>query len=226
MQIICTGDWQCAVSNLDRCKVVVEHIIDVFQSFPKERRLLLHLGDVKESMNPVDQRVTNFIIDAFTEIGTHCERMLFVRGNHDNIQTQDGSPSIIPLLEQLGVACADDDWRRIELRVGADVYLVPYFRDSSRQKKAFSDAREDAAKRKSVKILAFHNEIAGCALSAYAKSEGISQADVGVTNYDLCVGGHIHLPQFIQPNVHYVGSPFCMDWGETNYEHRLLVLKV
>lgn len=28
MKILCTGDWQCAVTNLDRCQRVVEQVVN------------------------------------------------------------------------------------------------------------------------------------------------------------------------------------------------------
>ena len=37
----------------------------------------------------------------------------------------------------------------------------------------------------------------------------------------LTLLGHIHVPQAVTPKIHYVGSPFQQDWGETGQNKRV-----
>jgi len=226
MRILFTGDWQCSVANLDRCRIVVNQIIEILNE-KGSPSYVVHLGDVKSAFNPVDQRVTNFLIESISRIKANCEGFFFLRGNHDNITTQDGVPSCSPLLEVSGAdVVADGRWKLVKLgRIG--LWMVPYFRDPVRQKKMFANAYRDArsAKWAKIRILAFHNEIAGCERTAYAKGTGLSADEIGSPIYNLCKGGHIHRPQRIG-NVYFAGSPFCEDWGEANEQKSFLVVTV
>ncbi len=42
--------------------------------------------------------------------------------------------------------------------------------------------------------------------------------------FDMCLLGHVHMPQALSPRVHYVGSPFQQDWGETGQPKRVAIL--
>lgn len=235
MTILFTSDWHCSVINLDRCQRLVDQIL----SLSNKDTYIVLCGDIKHHLNPVDVRVINFLVHSITEIREHSAGFLFVRGNHDSITTQDGVPSCVPLIEALEADyIADKNWtvaeifqadtsdRRDVLR--ARIWMVPYFREATRQKKAFQDAlRHARPKKKDVAdILAFHNEVAGCEVSPYRKGQGLTLEDIGAKHYDVCVSGHIHKAQFIKPNLHYVGSPFPMDWGEVNFQHRLLRIEI
>lgn len=221
MKVIITGDWQASITNLDRCLILKDQIIKILKSTPNEKRVFLHLGDIKESHNPVDVRVTNFIVESFEEIRQYCSDVLFVKGNHDMISAQDNVPSIIPLISSLGVTVADDRW--IKACIGLlTIYMVPYVRNLETQKKMFIEAATDAKHLTGPKILAFHQTVTGCKQNLYSKGDGINVNDLGAKHYDVCVGGHIHLAQDISSNIIYVGSPFPMTWNEANSDHRIL----
>lgn len=249
MRIITSGDWQCSLQNLDRCEILVKQVVNLLKESRKNHNtFFVHLGDVKETMNPVDQRVTNFLIRSFEEIKQNCTAFYYVKGNHDAITTQDGVPSCVPLISALGAsAVADDSWVKVPIRLltwnprvvrYVLLYMVPYVRDNAVQKKMFQEAAIDAALplyvdpssdavgEDNIKILFFHNTVTGCRQNLYTKGDGISVEDLGAKYYDMCVGGHIHLPQIIKPNIYYAGSPFPMTWGEVNYDHRILQLTI
>jgi len=225
LRLLVTADWQASLKNLDRCEVVVDQILSILSKYPGT--YVLHLGDIKDSPRP-EQHVTNFLVHAVARIHQSSKGFLFVRGNHDNAAQADGSPSFSPLIDLLNVSCvASDDWNGYQLAPNCDLWMVPYFRDSERQKNAFQDALVARMVSKSKHhILAFHNEIAGCDVSFSRKGTGLSLDDIGAKYYDLCLGGHIHKPQHIKPNLYYVGSPFAVDWSEANYEHRFMMVEV
>jgi DNA repair exonuclease SbcCD nuclease subunit len=173
-------------------------------------------------------RVTNFLIEAVARIKEKAESFMFIRGNHDMIAGPDGVPSCCPLLKQCGVdVMADTDWNSSHLG-RLHIFMVPYFRDTARQKRAFRDAWTEMTEgpKSMTTILAFHNEIKGCERNAASKGEGLTLEDIGAADYDLCVAGHIHRPQFVTPNVYFVGSPFSADWGDVNQSKRQLLVEI
>lgn len=212
MKLVFTGDWQCSLGNLDKCEVVLEQVLSEIDK-ARDTCAVIHLGDIKDAFNPVDQRVTNFIVRAAAEI-TAKAPLFFVKGNHDAISTQDGVPSCVPVIAHMHDALvADDDWRRFCLRMGPvkeeSVYLwmVPYFRDPALQRAKLAEAAANARKTKaSVKILAFHNEVKNCERSAFSKGDGLTFAEVFVDAYDLCVSGHIHRPQVVRSDGEKAGA--------------------
>jgi hypothetical protein len=61
MKLLLTSDWQCSPQNLHLCQELVEQLLTVIKR--QKIDTLIHLGDVKHAWNPIDQRVTNFLID-------------------------------------------------------------------------------------------------------------------------------------------------------------------
>ena len=224
MRIIFGADWQADITNLDRLRITVDQTMKLLQV--QRPSYFVHLGDLKERMNPVDQRVTNFLIESFERIKSACDGFFVVRGNHDSITTQDNVPSCMTMMKSLGAGVADEDWKWFRIG-GCFLYMVPFFREQERQKNAFAFAYAHTKTQPKIlpRILAFHNEVSGCMRSANSKGEGLTAKDIGSDAYNICIGGHIHLPQRFG-NIIYAGSPFAMDWSEANQEHRLLVLNV
>ncbi len=231
MKILFFSDLQCAVTNLPQCRMVFEQVTDLLKKWKPNGRYVVFLGDAKDARGALcDVRVTNFLIEGFKRIVDDCEGLYFVRGNHDSIATPDGVPSLVPWVRAAGAAgVADDDWADafFSLRPDVGLWMVPYFRDPKRQRDSFRGAAADAnASGKKVRILAFHQEIEGCQRDAHTKGRGLTLSDMRADEYSLCVGGHIHRPQFLRPNVYYCGSPFPTSWSEANVTHRLLTVEI
>jgi hypothetical protein len=72
------------------------------------------------------------------------------------------------------------------------------------------------------KILFGHFQVAGCALATGIALQGIP-ADI-LKPFELCLLGHVHLPQTIGNHIHYIGSPFQQNWGESAQQKRVAVL--
>ena len=240
-RLLVTGDWHLCMRNFSSCETVVDQTVRLLKRHAPCH--FLHLGDIvgdRGPSNPQDVRCTNALIEFVAEIKKVSESFVFIRGNHDMIAGPDGVPSCCPLLRQCGVDhIADDGFlcHRLLEETSSDVadtlrariWAVPYFRDPIRQRKEFADAlrlRKSRGLPKSVDILAFHNEIKGCERNAASKGEGLTLDDIGAAEYDLCLGGHIHRPQFMIPNVHFVGSPMSSDWGDVNTCKRFLLIEI
>ena len=78
MRFLVTSDWQVSASNLPKCETVLNQILE---HVPKVHAVV-HLGDVKHVLNPVDLRVINFIAEATRRITEHIPFYVLL-GNHD-----------------------------------------------------------------------------------------------------------------------------------------------
>lgn len=69
------------------------------------------------------------------------------------------------------------------------------------------------------KILFGHFQAQG---AFYNNSTALTGVPKDVLNkFNLVLLGHVHLPQSVTPTIHYVGSPFQQDWGESNQQKRV-----
>jgi DNA repair exonuclease SbcCD nuclease subunit len=180
---------------------------------------VLHLGDLKNSMNPVDQRATNFLVRAAQSITELCP-LLVVAGNHDRIGMGDHTESCLPVLAAAGAVTFEEPTLH-ELGKGVWLHAVPFFRDEEK----FKAALRKKANKKDILIMAFHQELSGCCLNTQAAGKSLLPASL-LRGYDFCLGGHIHYRQRIGENILYVGSPFCHDWGEANQEKSLTLVDI
>ena len=214
MKILFSSDWQARLSNLDLCEKVVDQVCQEIDQHKVD--YFFHAGDWKDPFNPVDVRVTNFLIHAIETIRKHCP-VLTIIGNHDRSGPHDHLPEIGPVLRSAGAQVFDKPTNT--LLGGWSIYAVPYIRDPKELQKALA-----VPPTRGKTILVFHNSLRGCDLSVLRKEpEGI--APDGVLNkFEICIGGHVHYQQFIPPNIWYVGSPFPQDWGEANQQKGFLLV--
>ena len=76
--------------------------------------------------------------------------------------------------------------------------------------------------RNDAKILFGHFQVAGCTLTTGVALQGVP-VDV-LKGFELCLLGHVHLPQSLTDRIHYIGSPFQQNWGEAGQQKRVAVL--
>ena len=79
--------------------------------------------------------------------------------------------------------------------------------------------RVDHLRSKAPAILLAHVQVRGSFGAAGQIAEGIDVAALKWANLGLL--GHVHRPQTVAPNIHYVGSPFQQDWGERGEAKRV-----
>lgn len=72
------------------------------------------------------------------------------------------------------------------------------------------------------KILFGHFQVAGCTMPTGVALNGVP-ANV-LKPFELCLLGHIHLPQSLSDRIHYIGSPFQQNWGEAGQQKRVAIL--
>lgn len=72
------------------------------------------------------------------------------------------------------------------------------------------------------KVLLGHFQVVGCKLNSGESKEGVPKALL--KEFKLGLLGHVHKPQSLFKNVHYVGSPFQQDKGESGEAKRVGVV--
>ena len=72
------------------------------------------------------------------------------------------------------------------------------------------------------KILFGHFQVEGAFYQAGRAMTGVPLKVL--EPFSLALLGHIHIPQALTPKVHYVGSPFQQDWGETGQTKRVAIV--
>lgn len=78
---------------------------------------------------------------------------------------------------------------------------------------------KEARRIRAPKILFGHFQVEGAFYQAGKAMTGVPLD--ALQPFSLVLLGHIHIPQSLTPKVHYVGSPFQQDWGETGQTKRV-----
>lgn len=73
-------------------------------------------------------------------------------------------------------------------------------------------------------ILIGHFQVAGCQLSGGMAVTGVPQE--ALKHFTINLLGHIHKPQQLGSNIHYIGSPFQQNWGEAQEDKRVAILDI
>ena len=73
-------------------------------------------------------------------------------------------------------------------------------------------------------LLLGHFQVSGCQLPGGISIAGLGKESLDFLNIGLL--GHIHRPQTIGSKLHYVGSPFQQDWGESGEAKRVAIVDI
>lgn len=212
MNLLLTADWQAHVKNLDRCEQSLEFLVQCIHKYKVGAVGLL--GDMKDPFNPVDQRITNWLISMGHRVNNICP-VFALKGNHDAIAIADGSETGLPVLAAAGIVTIETP-TQLEFG-GRKIWCVPFYRDTALAEQYIKRGIKENA------ILFFHNEVMGCATNLSFKSPtGLDHKLL--QHYKLAIGGHIHFQQEAMKNIWFTGSPFCHDWGEANQRKGFLLL--
>lgn len=107
----------------------------------------------------------------------------------------------------------------VESQAGYAIYFASFPADHA----ALTEwiARE-GRKYRGPKILFGHFQVEGAYYQAGTALTGVPQSVL--QSFSLVLLGHIHLPQAVTNKIHYVGSPFQQDWGETGQNKRVAIV--
>ena len=214
--ILITSDWQMSVRNLPQIEDLVARIHQI--AAEENVTSIVHLGDVKEHLNPVDLRVTNAAMRAIVSFKLKEIDTYILKGNHDAASYADTSETWLPSLQAAGAHTIDQPFGCV--LNGVPCFFVPFMRDPA----VLEDVLTKTADVKP-HVLFLHASIEG----AYDNGTHVVAAADAIPRkvldrFDLTISGHIHMPQSDKRRIWYVGSPFAMDWGEVNQRKRVLIL--
>jgi len=229
MSFLVTGDFQAEWNNLDLCKQAWDEVLGIC----KERKVdkIVFAGDGKQAYNPVDIRVVRWWQSAIERAKRHNVQVLYLLGNHDRVGQFTGADNWLPILRRAGALTfdvrgvyRDDDVRGVHRDASYRIFFLPF----SKVARTKVDAKRLLRYRpdKTRDVLIFHCDIQDAKYNKLGmKSDApLSISDLHSDRYRFCIGGHIHLPQLVEGNVYYVGSPYCTDWGEANQRKRYILV--
>ncbi len=221
--IILTGDWQLDVSCLELVEQTVTDIIAHAQTHGVKN--LIHTGDVKDALSPIDGRVINSMVRQAERLRAAGLTVYCTLGNHDYYATTAGSQSWLGFLRSLGWHVFDTpDKRHIS---GWDFFFFPFSFDVEKLRedlKNFGPVKSNSAL---PAIQIFHQGIMGARLSVLrrADTEALTVDDLHPERYAFSVGGHFHDQHHVERGVWYCGSPFCTSWAEANQTKGFFLLR-
>jgi DNA repair protein SbcD/Mre11 len=214
MILLLTSDWQADHHNLDLCEISLKELLAHAKKHKPDA--IIHAGDLKDAYNPVDIRVAKFWVRATREITKRGYRFIVLLGNHDRISQSSESKNWLDILRAAGAEIVTvPKWKKV--RDGAVAFL-PYTSDK-KQEADWADQLLETAPEETpnVSVLIFHTELKGAKLNSFGtEADGNTVSALHSSSYAACFGGHLHGHQKVAENVWYIGSPFTMDWGESN----------
>ncbi len=220
MSLLITGDFQAEWNNLDLCRKAWNEALDICGD--NKVQTIVFTGDGKNAYNPVDIRVVKWWQNAIERAKRHSIRVLYLLGNHDRVGQFSGADSWLPILRRAGAFTFD---RPGFLRDGSRrIFFLPFSRVA--KTKYFAEKLLRYKPDKDKDVLIFHCDVKDAKYNKLGtKSDAVlSCKDLYHSKYKYCIGGHLHLPQLVEENVYYVGSPYCTDWGEANQRKRYLLV--
>lgn len=223
MRLLLTSDSQAERSNLDLCEIALEELLRAADKYKPDA--IIHAGDLKDPYSPVDVPVYNFWVRATQRIVKAGWNFYCNLGNHDRISQSLDSRNWFPVLRAAGAKAITKPTVK---KIGNGyVAFCPFTADKKQEYEWYDQLSKEIQKHQyeGPKVLVFHGEVAGANMGAVS-SLGIDPSDMHCNEYDICLGGHLHERQHIEPNIHYIGSPFCQDWSEANQRKGIIFLEV
>lgn len=107
---------------------------------------------------------------------------------------------------------------------GVRIIACSYPADERDTIKFLEEQRQIAKKDGEKVVMLGHFQVMGCITGAGQLLAGIPKDKLSWV--DLGLLGHVHKPQSVHKNVHYVGSPFQQDWGETGESKRVGIVDI
>lgn len=179
-------------------------------------KTLLHAGDFVDNRTMISYLTMNQIERDFiapvieNDISVHL-----LMGNHDVHYRHSNDISSAFLFAKCDNIKTYSEIEDVSV-LGTTMTMCPWINNSNSEK-VFSHIENSSAK-----ILLGHLEIKDAAMMRNKKNEsGISTTVFN--NYDLVITGHFHHRNSID-NVHYIGNPYPLNWGDYNDPRGFCVL--
>ena len=173
---------------------------------------VVFLGDLFHSRTKIDIDVYDAAWKAMQQLAQGANLYLLM-GNHDSHNRNADVHSLEPFKEFAEVI--DEPCRHTI--GGYDIEAIPWMAD----KADFCKAADEA---ESADILIMHQDVKGGLLSSGIRSNGdLGTEDIQTEKYTKVFMGDYHKPQYLPPNMYYVGSPLQHNFGERGEEKSFVV---
>lgn len=221
MRVLFTSDWQTNVLNIPTCETAADRVLKLCKA--RKLKTVCIAGDLKSAYNPIDLRVIRFWMEFIQRMVTLDLRVVILLGNHDRMGLYNDDQNWLSILEKAGADVFSDPG---VFSCGArNLIMLPYAGNPDRWKQMIEYLEGGLSLSKN-DVLVFHQSIAGTKASKQGQIlDGVPLSDLSPERFMYCLGGHIHLCQRVGENVHYIGSPFAMDWGEVNQQKYFGILE-
>jgi DNA repair exonuclease SbcCD nuclease subunit len=178
---------------------------------------IVDLGDTLDDRNSLPIQTLNVILEGLEVFSKSRSNNYKIIGNHDQV-TKNASlhngcvfNRVFNVVEKFLVQEMDDCvlifYSHPASDVDADKHVRSILADIRTKKKIF---------------FLGHLDVFGASMPSGRALAGIRPETLSGVN--LALMGHIHKPQVVGDNIHFVGSPFQQDYGEANEDKRVAVL--
>lgn len=211
LKFLVIGDPHFKVDNTEQSQMFTQWIDKFLTEHGSQFHSVIILGDVLHTHEKLHTLSLNTALEFITVVTKHCHTYCLV-GNHDLINnsvflpTDSSKPHWMNCLKQWNRVTVVDSVIRLEHDSGT-VVMCPYVPDGR-----FVEALNTLNDWKSSDLVIGHQLLDG------AKMGAITVCDVERWEqyYPMCILGHVHDKQDIQPNLVYIGTPMQHAFGESS----------
>lgn len=170
---------------------------------------VIFLGDWLHAQGKKIDRDVYYLAYAAFEAMAEIAHIIVIPGNHD---VYNGRISVLRPLRKLAKV-VDRPWK-LDIK-GDSFYCIPY----TEHRQEFIGMMQHLKGEEGVSILCSHIGVMGAkvGLMEYMVREPVLPKDI-LDHVDLAVLGHYHKHQTVAEFVHYVGSPYQIDFSEMGIE--------
>lgn len=195
---------------------LLEQIITIEQ-FSKQldkKDIVIFLGDFLHAQgSSIDRDTYHAAYSVFETVAEKCQELIIIPGNHDVVKN---SVKVLRPLRKIALVV---DKPMIYTRKGDSFYCIPYTSKRNEFLGMLNYLCKTEVGKGEGNILCGHVGVRGATVGVneYLTKEDILPDDI--LNYmDIAVLGHYHKKQTIHKHIHYVGSPYQIDFSEMGIE--------
>ena len=202
MKILVIGDPHFKPSN--RLETDVLHSQSVKQARKHNVEIIVVLGDTLDAFEKINSKVLRRASDFLADLSEIAPLYVLI-GNHD--LPNNNSPCSLDHPFTQFARCSE----RIQIidkpTLSREFLFVPYLPPNT--------FRESISEFSGYKLVFSHQEFAGC---VYHGGESSQVEESWPEDQVLNISGHIHKQQMIGENLFYTGTPYQVNFGETDHK--------
>lgn len=171
---------------------------------------ILILGDLTDRKDEHPAPLVNRLVNELESLG---RPVIVLSGNHDYIDPKKPFFHFLNSTERVKFVHRRTDW---ELQ-GERVLLLPHARrwktNLMKHPKRYKGEEKQFIDLTKYDLVCFHQAVRGARAANGQRVDGMPAAALAPAR--IALGGDIHLPQTLLPNLHYVGAPHAITFGDT-----------